>query len=101
MVNPINQFDYVMAKGEGNKGASYKYQWKPDWRMPPGLNKGKLALQLAFCLGLAAVPVWGLPYLRGPKDETAQAHADMYMVAKKKNRDDRLKWLNSDDMPYK
>jgi hypothetical protein len=64
MPEPINQFAYVMAKGEGNKGASYKYTWRPDWRLPPGVSQPRVFLQVAFWLGLAAVPVWGIPYLR-------------------------------------
>mmetsp|Transcript_19070 Transcript_19070/g.32671 ORF Transcript_19070/g.32671 Transcript_19070/m.32671 type:complete len:111 (-) Transcript_19070:1024-1356(-) len=97
---PPNQFAYVMAKGEGNKGASYKYKWRPDWRLPPGVNQRKVVLQVGVCLCLAAIPVWGLPYLR--RNEPVQPKKeDAYMATKKKNREERMKWIESDDMPYK
>lgn len=34
-------------------------------------------------------------------DEERQKHREMYAQQKKKSREDRLTWLNSDDMPYK
>ncbi len=54
-----------MAQGVGNKGASYKYTWRPDWRLPLVVNQGKVLLHVAFWLGLAAIPVYMLPMLTG------------------------------------
>jgi hypothetical protein len=52
-------------------------------------------------LGVAAVPIWGIPYLRGPKEEGEQKKEDIYTRRKKDNRDQRMRWILSDDMPPK
>lgn len=57
------QWDYVFVKGEGNKGANYKYQWKPEMRFPPGVSQKRVFLGLAAILGISAIPVYVLPYL--------------------------------------
>ncbi len=62
-------FEYVHVKGEGNKGASYKYTWKPSWKMPPGVKGSVVLLQVCGWLSLAAVPVYIYPMWRGPKTE--------------------------------
>ncbi|KAL6760255.1 hypothetical protein V8C86DRAFT_3090425 [Haematococcus lacustris] len=95
---PINQFDYLMARGEGNRGASFKYTWKPDWRLPPGVNQTKVFLQLAVVLGLAAIPVYVLPMTQPVEGEREE---DFYVQIKRRKKEDRMKWINSDDMPYK
>lgn len=96
-----DQFDYVFVRGEGNKGASYKYTWKPDWRMPPGVKFSRVVLGTAVALGLAAIPVYVVPYFKGPVPAEEQQRMDHYAVAKQKNREERMRWIKSDGMPYK
>lgn len=88
-------FDYVFVKGEGNKGASYKYTWKPDWRMPPGVSGARVALQVAFLCAVAAIPVWMV------SSETKAKQPDVYMIQKQKAREERMRWIQSDDMPVR
>jgi hypothetical protein len=59
-MSPINQFDYLMARGEGNKGVSYRRTWRPDWRSPPGVSHSRVFLQLMAVLGIAALPMYFL-----------------------------------------
>mmetsp|Transcript_43444 Transcript_43444/g.130317 ORF Transcript_43444/g.130317 Transcript_43444/m.130317 type:complete len:105 (-) Transcript_43444:384-698(-) len=99
--DPVNQYDYVFLRGEGNKGVSYKYTWKPDWKLPPGVKGGRVALGVAFWLSIAAVPVFLMPMLRGPKteEELKAKKPNMYAVIKERNREERQKWIDNPDMP--
>lgn len=46
--DPVNQYDYVFLKGEGNKGVSYKYTWgSGTWRLPPGVKASKVCADTA------------------------------------------------------
>jgi len=97
---PVNQFDYVFLKPKGNKGVSYKYTWKPDWRLPPGVRPLRVGLAVSFWLGLAAFPIFVWPYIRGPKsEEEAKAPPNVYAVIKERNREERMRWIQSVDMP--
>jgi len=98
---PLNQYDYVFLKPDGNKGVSYKYTWKPDWKNPPGVKQSKVFLGVCFWLGLAAIPVYIWPYVRGPKSDNEQKKQDIYAIMKQKNREERMKWAQSEDMPPK
>ena len=99
---PIDQFDYVFLKPEGNKGVSYRYTWgRGQWRLPPGVKPSRVALGVAFWLSIAAFPVFAWPYLRGPKSE-AELKArppNPYAAIKERNREERLRWIQSVDMP--
>ncbi len=64
MASPRNPYSYLQAKGEGNKGASYKYTWRPDWRVPPGVSQWKVLAQVVALCAIAAIPVYGLPFVR-------------------------------------
>ncbi len=88
-------YEYVFLQGKGNKGASYKPTWKPDWRLPPGVKGGRVALQVAFWLGVSAIPI---VWVSGNKD-MGQKQPDIYMIQKQKAREERMRWIESDDMP--
>ncbi|MEW5297137.1 MAG: hypothetical protein WDW38_005958 [Sanguina aurantia] len=97
---PVRQFNYVMLQGEGNKGASYKYAWKPDWRMPPGVKGSQVLLQVIGILGIAAIPVYVWPFLNGPAyREQESKKVSKTAQAKQKAKEERMKWISSDDMP--
>jgi hypothetical protein len=97
---PTSQFDYVFLKPEGNKGVSYKYTWKPDWKLPPGVKLSRVALGVSFWLSLAAFPVFAWPFLRGPKTEAEKnAPPNPYAQIKERNREERMRWIQSVDMP--
>jgi hypothetical protein len=92
----------VFAKGAApNLGASYKYTWKPDWKLPPGVRPLRVFLGVSFWIGLAAVPVFVWPSLRGPKSEqeVANKKPDVYARIKQHNREERMRWIQSPDMP--
>lgn len=95
-----NPFSYLMVKGEGSKGASYKYTWKPDWRLPPGVRQGKVFLQVLGICAVAAVPIYLMPLLSGKSEEQLKKE-NVYMAMKKKAREERMKWIKDDGMPYK
>lgn len=99
MPEPYQQFDYVFIKGEGNKGASYKYTWKPQFLLPPGVRPSRVFLGVAFWCSLAAIPVFVWPYFRGPRPDAEKAKPNIYAVIKEKNREERMKWIQSEDMP--
>lgn len=90
-------FDYVFVRGEGMKGASYKYTWRPDWRMPPGVKGSRVAIQVVLLCALAAVPVWVLPLVVPTKEKKP----DIYMIQKQKAREERMRWIQADDMPVR
>ncbi|KAG2492358.1 hypothetical protein HYH03_009306 [Edaphochlamys debaryana] len=90
-------FDYVFAKGEGNKGASYKRTWKPDWRSPPGIKGSRIALQVLGLCALCALPVVFVSSREGAREK----QPDVYMIQKQKAREERMRWIESDDMPPK
>ena len=92
-------FDYVFVQGKDNKGASYKYTWKPDWRMPPGVSGRNVALQVAFWCAVAAVPVWVMPKML--TGEGKEKRPDVYMLKKQQAREERMRWIQSDDMPVR
>ena len=98
---PADQFDYVFAKpSEPNKGTSYKYAWgRGTWRLPPDVKPLRVMLGVSFWLSLAAFPVFVWPYLRGPKSEAEKGPPNIYAVIKEKNREDRMRWIQSVDMP--
>lgn len=91
-------FDYVFLKGEGSKGISYKPTWKPDWRMPPGFKGTSVILQVVAVSVLCAIPVYGLPVLYPPTEEQKQKK-DAHAVQKQQAREQRMRWINSDEMP--
>jgi hypothetical protein len=88
-------FEYVFLKGDGNKGVSYKPTWKPDWRLPPGVKGSRVALQVLFLCGLSAIPV---VWMSSNKESTTR-QPDVYMIQKQKAREERMRWIESDDMP--
>ncbi|PNH10250.1 hypothetical protein TSOC_003057 [Tetrabaena socialis] len=88
-------FEYVFAKGEGNKGVSYKATWKPDWRLPPGVSGTRVAAQVAFLCGIAAIPVLWV----SSNAESKTKQPDIYMLKKQQAREERMRWIESDDMP--
>ncbi|KAG2430251.1 hypothetical protein HXX76_010349 [Chlamydomonas incerta] len=88
-------FDYVFLKGEGNKGPSFKPTWKPDWRLPPGVKGSRVFAQVVFWCGVSAIPV---VFLSNNKEATTK-QPDIYMIQKQKAREERMRWIESDDMP--
>ncbi|KAG1663133.1 hypothetical protein FOA52_000655 [Chlamydomonas sp. UWO 241] len=95
------EFSYVFLKGEGNKGASYKYTWKPDWKLPPGVKPLSVAAGVAFWLSLAAIPIFVLPAFRAPptEEQLAAKKPNPYAQIKERNREERMKWIQKPDMP--
>mmetsp|Transcript_19446 Transcript_19446/g.35092 ORF Transcript_19446/g.35092 Transcript_19446/m.35092 type:complete len:94 (+) Transcript_19446:57-338(+) len=75
----------------------------PSWHVPPGFKPLKVFSISAVLLGISAIPVWGLPWSEKSSEEDAKRkkEEDFYMRMKKKNRDERYRWINSDDMPVR
>ncbi|KXZ44870.1 hypothetical protein GPECTOR_61g823 [Gonium pectorale] len=88
-------FDYVFLRGDGNKGASYKPTWKPEWRLPPGVKGGRVAAQVFFWCAVSAIPVYWVSLNK----ESKTKQPDIYMIQKQKAREERMRWIESDDMP--
>lgn len=108
MSNQGGQYDYVFVKPEGNKGLSFKHTGRQrHFSMPPGVSGTRVFLQVAGILALCAIPVWGMPYITGRSAEEAEKQAkekpkeDFYTLAKQRQREQRMKWVTSDEMPPK
>jgi hypothetical protein len=57
-------------------------------------SQGKMLLLTGLGLALAAYPVWA-------HSQSGSDKRDAYAAAKKKTREDRLRWIESDEMPAK
>ncbi len=64
-MNEEHQFHRYVAGGEGPRASrkALKYRFAPDFRLPPGLKGSRVAGPVLMALGLAAIPIWGLPYI--------------------------------------
>ena len=59
----------------------------------------RVFLGVSFWIGLAAVPVFVWPSLRGPREEEVAKKPDVYARIKQRNREERMRWIQSPDMP--
>jgi hypothetical protein len=57
-------FKYVDGQeGPRANRKALKYSFAPDFRLPPGVKGSRISLSILLAMGIAAVPIWGLPYL--------------------------------------
>uniref|UniRef100_A0A7S3VRW3 Uncharacterized protein n=1 Tax=Dunaliella tertiolecta TaxID=3047 RepID=A0A7S3VRW3_DUNTE len=106
-MNEEHQFHRYVTGQEGPRPSrkSLKFSFSPDFRLPPGVKGSRIALSVLAALGISAIPIWGLPYISGSQQAMSKEEQEqkelVFMYAKKRNREKRMEWIHSDEMPYK